>query len=37
MIHVLRWLAIFGTLAFLWWVHQPDCRNYRKRTQRTFN
>lgn len=29
MIHVLRWLAIAGTVGFFYWVFQPSFRRFR--------
>lgn len=37
MIHILRWICIFGTCAFLWWLYQPDCNICRRHKPVEFN
>ena len=37
MIHILRWVAIFATPMFFYWVYKPTPHIYRKRNRYTFN
>lgn len=33
MIHIIRWLAIIGGIAFLRWLRRPYIPDFRKRVQ----